>query len=112
MLKILLRILEFPFHRTGQRLEALAVRFDLSKTSRSLWLALVDAVNLDTVAGRSNVQIPAALRDGGSVKHSIGMRLSERRTSKQSEQMSAQCCCCYPKCGRRIRASLGHPQGL
>ena len=60
MLEILLRILEFPLHRTGERLEALAMRFDLSKTSRSLRLALVDAVDLDTVAGRSNMQIPAA----------------------------------------------------
>ena len=61
MLEILLRILEFPLHRTGERLEALAMRFDLSKTSRSLWLALVDAVDFDTMARRSNMQIPATL---------------------------------------------------
>ena len=47
MLEILLRILEFPLHRTGERLEALAMRFDLSKTSRGLGLTLVDAVDLD-----------------------------------------------------------------
>ena len=61
MLKILLRIFELPFHRTSKRLEALAMRFDLSKTSRSLRLALVDAVDLDTVAGRGDVQVPAAI---------------------------------------------------
>ena len=61
MLEILLRILEFPLHRTGERLEALAMRFDLSKTSRGLGLTLVDAVDLDSVARRSDMQIPATL---------------------------------------------------
>ena len=61
MLEILLRILEFPLHRTGERLEALAMRFDLSKTSRGLGLTFVDAVDLDSVARRSDMQIPATL---------------------------------------------------
>ena len=103
--KVRLRVLQSPLQWFGERFERLSVFFDLLEAPCCSGFGPVHTEYLDTVAGRSDVQVPAAwqvmsMREGERVKRVL--------TSTQNARMSARYYWKNPTYERRIRATPQH----